>query len=260
MLYLGIGDGKCRECPQSLDTLHGKIIRIDVRGVSADTPYRVPDDNPMRETPDARPEIWAYGLRNPWRMAFDPQDGTLWVGDVGEENEEEVSIATRGANLGWPLYEGFRCRESADMTNIDPKLISAFLCHDTRSFTKPIVSYNRDVGCAVVGGVVYRGTAIPWLNGVYVFGDYCSGRVWALAGDEDSGGLMLVVADLDRLLSSFGTDANGEVLILTFRGPLLRLVDAEEVYAPSGTHKALTPMVRALLDTRAPLTPRVRGP
>ena len=95
MLYLGIGDGRCPECSQSLDTLHGKIIRIDVRGASADTPYRIPDDNPMRETPDARPEIWAYGLRNPWRMAFDPQDGTLWVGDVGEKNEEEVSIATR---------------------------------------------------------------------------------------------------------------------------------------------------------------------
>ena len=260
MLYLGIGDGECRKCPQSLDTLHGKIIRIDVRGASADTPYRIPDDNPMRETPDARPEIWAYGLRNPWRMAFDPQDGTLWVGDVGEASEEEVSIATRGANLGWPIFEGFSCLESADMTNTDPKLVSAYLCHETPGFTKPVVSYNHEVGCAVVGGIVYRGTAIPWLTGVYLFGDYCTGRVWALAGDADSGWLMLEVADLDQQLSSFGTDANGEVLILTFDGPLRRLVDAEAVYAPSVTHKTLTTIVRAPLDTRAPPTPRVRGP
>ena len=106
MLYLGIGDSKCPECAQSLDSLHGKIIRIDVREASVDHPYRIPDDNPLLDTPNARPEIWAYGLRNPWRMAFDPQDGTLWVGDVGQSDEEEVSIVTAGANLGWPFFEG----------------------------------------------------------------------------------------------------------------------------------------------------------
>ena len=234
MLYLGIGDGECWKCPQSLDTLHGKIIRIDVRGASADTPYRIPDDNPMRETPDARPEIWAYGLRNPWRMAFDPQDGTLWIGDVGGGDEEEVSIATRGANLGWPIFEGFGCRESADMTDTDSKLASAYLCHENPGFTKPVVSYNHEVGCAVVGGVVYRGTAIPWLTGVYLFGDYCTGRVWALAGDADSGWLMLEVADLDQPLSSFGTNADGEVFILTFAGPLVRLADGHRESRPVG--------------------------
>ncbi len=238
MLYLGIGDGRCWECPQSLDTLHGKIIRIDVRGASADTPYRIPDDNPMRGTPDARPEIWAYGLRNPWRMAFDPQDGTLWVGDVGEKNEEEVSIATRGANLDWPLYEGFSCLESADMTNTDPKLVSAFLCHDYPSVTRPIVSYNHELGCAVVGGIVYRGTALPRLNGVYLFGDYCSGRIWALDRGVEPGWRLIEVADLDRPLSSFGTNADGELLILTFGGPLARLVETRLGYAPAVTHRA----------------------
>ena len=156
--------------------------------------------------------------------------------------------------------KGLAAVESADMTNTDPKLVSAYLCHKTPGFTKPVVSYNHEVGCAVVGGIVYRGTAIPWLTGVYLFGDYCTGRVWALAGDADSGWLMLEVADLDQQLSSFGTDANGEVLILTFDGPLRRLVDAEAVYAPSVTHKTLTTIVRAPLDTRAPPTPRVRGP
>ena len=109
MLYLGIGDGHCFECPQSLDSLHGKIIRIDVRGASAEQPYRIPEDSPLLESPDARPEIWAYGLRNPWRMAFDPQTDTLWVGDVGQNTEEEVTIATAGANLGWPIFEGNTC-------------------------------------------------------------------------------------------------------------------------------------------------------
>ena len=105
MLYLGIGDSSCFECPQSLDNLHGKIIRIDVRGATAEEPYQIPVDNPLLNTPDARPEIWAYGLRNPWRMAFDPQTGRLWIGDVGQDIEEEVSVAFAGANLGWPIYE-----------------------------------------------------------------------------------------------------------------------------------------------------------
>ena len=109
MLYLGIGDAVCFECPQRLDTLHGKIIRIDVRGGSVEQPYRVPADNPLIGTPGARSEIWAYGLRNPWRMAFDPKDGRLWVGDVGQTTEEEVSIAAAGQNLGWPIFEGSTC-------------------------------------------------------------------------------------------------------------------------------------------------------
>ena len=103
MLYLGIGDAECFECPQRLDSLNGKIIRIDVRGARAGNPYLIPEDNPMLQTSEARPEIWAYGLRNPWRMAFDSQDGRLWVGDVGQAVYEEVSIATAGANLGWPF-------------------------------------------------------------------------------------------------------------------------------------------------------------
>ncbi len=250
MLYLGIGDGQCSECAQILDSLHGTIIRIDVRGASADQPYRIPDDNPLLDQPGARPEIWAYGLRNPWRMAFDPQDGELWVGDVGYRDEEEVSIATSGANLAWPFFEGFRCHESDDKTDIDPRIISAYMCRYHSNFTMPVVSYDRRYGCAIIGGVVYRGTSIPGLNGVYLFGDYCSGRVWAFDSNAEPGWRLIEVADLDRLLVSFGVDADGEVLMLRLGAPLVRLVQTELGYAPSVTHRARVTNVGAPLDTK----------
>lgn len=104
MLYLGIGDGKCSECARCLSTMLGKIIRVDVRGATSAQPYRVPDDNPLRDNPEARDEICALGLRNPWRMSFDLESGQLWVADVGAGYEEEVSIVTKGADMGWPLY------------------------------------------------------------------------------------------------------------------------------------------------------------
>ena len=167
MLYLGIGDGfDCSECARFPDTLLGKIIRIDVRGATAEQPYRIPDDNPLVENPDARHEIWALGLRNPWRMAFDSRTDELWVADVGAGYEEEVSIITRGAHMGWPLYEGFLCRRG-----------SAENCDAVAETTLPIVAYNHSHGCAVIGGVVYRGSAIPNLDGAYLFGDLCSGRI-----------------------------------------------------------------------------------
>lgn len=251
MLYLGIGDSNCRGCPQSLDSLHGKIIRIDVGGASADQPYRIPADNPLLDTPNARPEIWAYGLRNPWRMTFDPQDGTLWVGDVGAAVQKEVSIATPGANFGWPIFEGFHCRPSGGNADVDPRLESAFMCQDPSDLTMPVVSYSHAIGCAVVGGVVYRGTSIPSLNGVYLLGDYCSGRVWALDSNLESGWGLIEIADLDRPLSSFGVDADGDVIMTTFGGPLVRLAKSQLGYTPLVTHKArVTPL-------GAPLDPRV---
>ena len=240
MLYLGIGDSKCFECAQNLDNLHGKIIRIDVRGSTSEHPYRVPGDNPFTGTPDARPEIWAYGLRNPWRMAFDPQTDTLWVGDVGQKSEEEVTLASAGANLGWPVFEGFGCFQNSDGATEQFSTKTQNSCSEFEDSTAPIISYDHTNGeCAIVGGVVYRGAAIPWLDGVYLFGDYCSGRVWALSGDTDAGWRMIQIADLDLPLSSFGTDAAGEVYLLTFGGPILRLVEGESEYAPSVTHVPL---------------------
>ena len=260
MLFLGIGDGGCFECPQSLNILLGKIIRIDVRGATAERPYRSPDDNPMLGIRGARPEIWAYGLRNPWRMSFDPQDGKLWVGDVGEKSEEEVSIATPGSNLGWPVFEGTMCFTDGIHAQADERTAAVDPCSDKSSIKMPVVSYRRDDDCAVIGGIVYQGKAIPWLTGVYLFGDFCSGRLWALDGEAESGWRMVEIADLDRLLSSFGTDDDGDLFLLAFRGPLLRLVDAGEGYAPTVTRKALTTSVRVQLDLVASTIPKARSP
>ena len=249
MLYLGLGDSNCLECAQRLDSLHGKILRIDVGEASADQPYRIPADNPLLDTPNARPEIWASGLRNPWRMAFDPQDGSLWVGDVGYTREEEVSRVTAGANLGWPLFEGFRCRESFDKTHIDSRLITAYMCGGHSNLTMPVISYNNgSKGCAIVGGLVYRGASIPSLDGVYLLGDYCLGRVWALDSNVEPDWGLIEVADLDRPLSSFGVDADGEVFMVTFGGPLVRLVQTQLGYAPSVTHKARVTTLGRPLD------------
>lgn len=244
MLYLGIGDALCFECPQSLETLHGKIIRIDIRGASVDAPYKTPDDNPQWDAPEARPEIWAYGLRNPWRMAFDSQNGSLWVGDVGQHDYEEVSIVAAGANLGWPIMEGMHCFELDEESGETYAISTGLPCIEDKQFTEPVTSYDHSGNCAIVGGIVYRGTAMPWLRGTYVFGDYCSGKIWALDGDADTGWRMIEVADLDWPLSSFGTDAGGEVLVLTFGGPMLRLVDTESDYAPSVSH---TPLITTVV-------------
>ncbi len=236
MLYLGTGDASCFECPQRLDSLHGKILRIDVRGATVGRPYKIPDDNPMLETPEARPEVWALGLRNPWRMAFDPHDDRLWVGDVGHSSYEEVSIVRAGTNLGWPITEGLHCFKP-DAGAVEIYDISTSMpCEGTEDFTEPITSYEHAGKCAIVGGIVYRGTAIPWLYGTYLFGDFCSGQIWALDGDAETGWGMIEIADLDKPLSSFGTDANGEVLVLTFGGPVLRLIEIESEYAPAVTH------------------------
>ena len=215
MLYLGIGDGF--ETPadaQSLNNLRGKIIRIDVRGANADQPYRIPPDNPFLDTPGALPEIWAYGLRNPWRMAFDPKNpARLFVADVGSRTREEVSIATAAANLGWPLCEADICQESlatADLANLVP----------------PAVAYaTRDIGCAIIGGVT-----VPWLDNRFIFSDHCSRRVWLLERDNSPDGAqpwrMSEIADLSgaaRNILAFGAGYDDSVYILTYDGPIMRL-------------------------------------
>ena len=216
MLYLGIGDGQCSECARYPDTLLGKIIRIDVRGATPEHPYRIPPDNPLLSDPDARHEIWAYGLRNPWRMSFDTPTGQLWVADVGAGFEEEVSIVSKGAHMGWPLFEGFLCRRDLPGG-----------CEVVESTTPPIAVYNHSHGCAIIGGGVYRGAAIPQLEGAYVFGDLCSGRIWALADDGADGRTFVEIANLDVPVVSFGIDDNGEVLVLAFGGLILGLAKAE---------------------------------
>ena len=236
MLYLGIGDASCFECAQRLDSLFGKIIRIDVRNASDSEPYTVPDDNPMIGTATARPEIWSYGVRNPWRMSFDPDDGRLWVGDVGEANFEEVSIMEAGANHGWPIVEGFDCLVLTDNSREQYGVESGLPCTGTESFEEPLITYEHTGKCAIVGGLVYRGRAMPWLQGTYFFGDFCSGQIWALEGGDASGWRMIEIADLEKPLSSFGADKDGEILVLTFGGPILRLMEGDADRAPSATH------------------------
>ena len=212
-LSLGVGDGPESANAQSLKTLRGKIIRIDVRGATPAQPYRIPPDNPFVNNPRALPEIWAYGLRSPWRMDFDPANpGALFVADVGEHTKEEVSIATAGANLGWPLCEADVCQES-----LDPSTAA--------TLTPPAVAYGRKLGCAVIGGVV-----VPWLDNRFIFGDYCSRRLWLLEQDDSQNGAqawrMREIADLSvfaRFLYSFGAAADGSVYVLLREGPILRL-------------------------------------
>ena len=228
MLYLSMGDADCFDCPQSLDSLFGKILRIDVRGATADQPYRIPDDNPFLRVPDARPEIWALGFRNPWRMSIDSRQGMLWVGDVGHDSEEEVSMVVAGANLGWPAFEGAGCLVVDESIRNYYGIETGYSCEEFQDAVKPVVSYKHTGSvCAVVGGVVYRGSAISWLDGVYLFGDYCSGRVWALEGAGDARQQMVLIADLSRPISSFGIDGAGEVNVLVIGGPILRIVESE---------------------------------
>ena len=161
-------------------------------------------------------------------MAFDLHDGSLWVADVGHDAEEEVSIATAGANLGWPIFEGSDCLDFNDEVSRFYGIASGYQCSEVEDVTAPIISYElTHATCAIIGGVVYRGAEIPWLQGLYLFGDFCSGQVWALNPDANEGRQLVQIADLNLPLSSFGTDADGEVYALTFGGPILRLVEAD---------------------------------
>ena len=208
MLYLGIGDNYSEKKAQSLQSLLGKVIRIDVRGATPEQPYRIPPDNPFAANSEALPEIWAYGLRNPWRMDFAP-DGRLFIADLGAERQDEVSLAAAGANLGWPMCEGSLCKEGA--------------APDAHGLTAPIYTYGREDGCAVIGGVTSS-----LLNNGFVFGDYCSGRVWLLEQDEREGWRTRTLAQANRRLLSFGIDSDGTVYVLTWRSPIMRL-QLEEV-------------------------------
>ena len=215
MLYLGVGDGGTDpkfNLGQDLTNLLGSIIRIDVRGATVEQPYRIPQDNPLFGIPNADQQIWAWGLRNPWRMSFDV-DGRLWVGDVGTHiDQDEISIVGPGENHGWPVFEGSKC------------VVDDGRCSAIRD-VKPLVVNSRADGCAVIGGIVYRGAKIPWLQGAYLFSDFCKGYVWALMGDFDVGWERHEIAWLDRNVSSFGVDETGEIYILSFHGPILKLVE-----------------------------------
>ncbi|MFN0090076.1 MAG: PQQ-dependent sugar dehydrogenase [Acidimicrobiales bacterium] len=225
LLYVALGDGGSAGDPQGngqrLDTLLGKILRIDPRPGPGGAPYQVPADNPFVGVAGARPEIWISGVRNPWRFSFDRATGDLWIGDVGQNALEEIDRlpagpggAGKGANLGWSLYEGSRPFGS----NTAPPA----------GLTGPVFEYGRSRGCSVTGGYVYRGAAIPSLVGAYVFGDFCESKVRTLR--LDAAGRAVDEAPLGPTLpagslAAFGEDAAGELYVLSLaEGAVHKLV------------------------------------
>ncbi|MGA6164602.1 PQQ-dependent sugar dehydrogenase [Amycolatopsis magusensis] len=209
-LYWSLGDGGHTHDPfkagQNLSTLLGKIVRIDVNRTCGSQPYCVPASNPFVHTPDARPEIWLYGLRNPWRFSVDPVDGSLWIGDVGQGLVEEINHIRpwqRGANLGWS------CREGTPI--FDPEQ-----CRSGGTYTDPVFEYDHyNDNCSVTGGVVYRGTQTPEARGTYIASDYCSTRVFAVRPQPAGGYENATIGYLPTQPTAIGTDVHGELYVLS---------------------------------------------
>ena len=221
MLYVGMGDGGFRDDPhgngQNPGTLLGKMLRIDVNGSSDGKPYRVPADNPFVGKPEFAPEIWAWGIRNPWRYSFDPQ-GRLILADVGQDRWEELDIVQAGDNMGWQLREGFVCAKK-DEQGCEPK-----------NMIDPFFVYGRSDGASITGGYVYTGTRVPALQGLYVFGDFVSGKLFAVSLPGDRSTRVkepIALGKWPLLPSTFGRDHEGELYVATFaNGDLYRIVAA----------------------------------
>ena len=240
MLWLGLGDGGTIQAPgsttaiqgdplghgQNLETLLGTVVRIDVRGATAHAPYAIPPDNPFRDRDDARPEIQAYGLRNPWRMSLDRATGVLWAGDAGERRREEVNIVRAGGNYGWNTMEGTLCfspEEGCERAGLVP----------------PVHEYDHDDGCAIVGGHVYRGEAIPALRGWYVFTDYCHSRIRAIPAARAAAGEAVEPLFLwergPNAVVSFAEDATGELYVVSQHGArIYRVIAAPAANGATG--------------------------
>jgi hypothetical protein len=267
--------GDPQNLAQNLESLLGKVLRLDVDLPDEEclTPYGIPADNPFaagRCAPGAgpgRPEIFAVGVRNPWRMSFDRDTGLLWAGDVGQGEWEEVSVIRRGDNLGWRQVEGEVCY----IAGCDPE-----------AFVPPVWVYPHAEGKSITGGFVYRGRAFPELYGAYLYGDYDNGRIWALRVDERGRAENTLLVDTDDHITSFGEDPDGEIYVVTFsdgRAILaLRRADAGPAPRPAARHpepdrlfrRRARPCVRrrcralrsqlAAVERRRRQAPRVRPP
>jgi quinoprotein glucose dehydrogenase len=213
MLYLSIGDGGAANDPhnhgQNPSTLLGTVIRIDVDRTTDGKPYAVPSDNPFVGNAKAAPEVWAYGLRNVWRMSFDRATGKLYGGDVGQNAWEEIDIIQRGGNYGWNVREGRHA--------FAPARPGAF----STDFIEPIAEYGHGDGVSVTGGFVYRGARFPTLTGVYLYADYAFGTIWGLrCGDAGCGDPVVVWkrGAAAQMWSSFGELHDGELVLCAFDG------------------------------------------
>ena len=215
MLYIGNGDGGSGDDPrnngQRLNTVLGKILRINVDARDPKKQYAVPPDNPFVGTPGARPEIFAYGLRNPWRFSFDRASGVIFAGDVGQNTREEIDVIQKGRNYGWRITEGTICTPG-----VNPNC-------DTTGLEPPVIDYGRDLGVSVTGGYVYRGPSSPSLQGVYLYADFGSGRIWGLRW---SNGQLLehrLLLESQLPVSSFGEDDDGELYLTSYDGRIYQV-------------------------------------
>ena len=221
-LYIGTGDGGGGGDPgenaQDRKELLGKILRIAPNVTSATPAYRIPSTNPYKGHATYRQEIWSYGLRNPWRFSFDRSTGSLWIADVGQNKYEEVNRALKsnragkGKNFGWDRYEGRVCYEGP--------------C-DTAGLTFPLAVYAHGAnGCSVTGGYVYRGSRYPALVGRYLFGDYCSGRIWSVRAGGDARQSPVLLRDTGMTISAFGEAENGTLYVLDYGNGRVRRISA----------------------------------
>jgi glucose/arabinose dehydrogenase len=213
-LYIASGDGGGTGDPdgnaQNLETLLGKILRIDVDNQDGGLNYAIPTDNPFVENENARGEIYAYGLRNPWRFSFDNQTNTIWTADVGQDELEEIDLIVKGGNYGWNILEGTSCYQETEC--------------DATDLIAPLYEYghsNNDK--SVTGGYVYRGNEIPTLKGYYIYGDFISGRIWAI--DQAGNNKLLIETGLS--ISSFGIDENNELYLCSFDGKIYELTTVD---------------------------------
>jgi len=213
LLYIGLGDGGSGGDPQNRAQnpveLLGKILRIDVDGAE---PYAIPSDNPFARA-GGRPEIFATGVRNPWRFSFDHETGALWLADVGQNKWEEIDLVTRGGNYGWRIMEGKHC------------FLPEKDCH-IEGLTMPVFEYGHDQGrCSITGGYVYRGRNLPALQGRYLFGDYCSGEIFvvSIGSGVAAGSEPHLLRKSGMRISSFGEDESGEIYVVDHKGGLYRL-------------------------------------
>ncbi|MFI5304665.1 MAG: PQQ-dependent sugar dehydrogenase [Nitrospiria bacterium] len=214
-LYIGLGDGGSANDPfrngQNLQTLLGKMLRIDVDHISTGKKYSIPADNPFVGNKQALPEIWAYGLRNPWRYSFDFLTGILYVGDVGQDHREEIDIVQKGKNYGWNIMEGSICTPGVNSQ-----------C-EKKGLELPLYDYGRSEGTVVIGGYVYRGNNFPSLCGTYIYGDFGNGRVWGIRRNGMTVIEHSLLLETHRKISSFGEDENHELYLVDYDGEILKL-------------------------------------
>lgn len=206
-LMIGFGDGGAAGDPQNYaqnpQSLLGKLLRIDVNTPNS---YAIPQDNPFVGNENFRPEIYAWGLRNPWRWSFDQKNAELWVADVGQNEWEEINVVIAGKNYGWNILEGDHCYNSATCV--------------TSKFEAPVYEYNHDEGCSITGGYVYRGSKLTGLVGRYVFGDFCSGKIWTLELTTAGKYQRQLIIDSGLKLASFAQGNDGELYVIHHGGQI----------------------------------------